>query len=737
MLLRRHHITSFLQALLVCFAFTSCARDYFSDDFVSKDESNSTFYYLTIQLQLNDNSLSTRATNTNGDDLEYGEHDEHMIGKDNNIIILFRKDKNNVEKLFGVFDLTSLTGHEHNTEDGRPNEETQDPGTNKDNNVNENIEAIHRYSTEFRADGEAFLPTSCLVVLNPSEKIREQLLEFKKEDKKNNATVNDILDEIWEETGVEDNPRNIGFADTEHKYFTMTNSIYFDNNNKKQAEVAIPEGFIAKSLMAAKPVTIRVERMVAKFSLKTQNQNRTYVPKKEDSDKVDPLIFFNGIEQNGTISYRDVLWQIKVTGWGINALETKNRIFKNIIKNDYFDGVNNSANFRAHWSEDPHYDMDNSGNVWHYPWQYRWAVDKNLNYYKALDGSANSGNNNNLLRNFSYNYIYNETNPKINGSPTDEFGRIVYTPENTYDPSQYTIEQDGYLDSRTNLLAGTHLIVCAELQTELDEKEDYQPNNVYRDRTGIFFESEKECFVAFAYAFNQTIQSQGSMKVTCYNWEEGGIKDEALYAKPKADNYWLYYNNEKLTNEYLSEIMNNWSDTEFQEWFGSMVPATIRHGDGKLLPWSEDFKWEIKDDTGNKLELYEKDSYGKDDAGHYKDIPGAFKRTVDEDDIKSLLYEWLGAIDHFSDGKMYYSAPVLHNGVITDEPSQDIMGDYGVVRNNWYKFQLNDIKSIGIPVDAPDEPIVPELIDINDVINVSVSIFDWHLVDTTAPVLGN
>ena len=105
--------------------------------------------------------------------------------------------------------------------------------------------------------------------------------------------------------------------------------------------------------------------------------------------------------------------------------------------------------------------------------------------------------------------------------------------------------------------------------------------------------------------------------------------------------------------------------------------------------------------------------------------------------VKSLLYEWLGALDHFSDGKMYYSAPVLHNGAGKSEKERNkyVLGDYGVVRNNWYKFNLSTITGMGTSVDNPGDPIVPNRVDINDVINVKISILDWCLQGTDAPIL--
>ena len=747
MLLRRHHITSFLQALLVCFAFTSCARDYFSDDFVSKDESNSTFYYLTIQLQLNDNSLSTRATETNGDDLEYGEHDEHMIGKDNNIIILFKKDKEGVEKLFGVFDLTSLTGHEHNTEDGRPNEE--DPGTNKDNNVNENIEAIHRYSTKFPADGEAFLPTSCLVVLNCSEAIHEKLKAFNI----GNTPVDEILRVIWDKDDAKDNPRDIGFADTEHKYFTMTNSIYFDNN-EKQAEVAIPKDFIAKSLMAAKPVTIRVERMVSKFSFELPNKENPNIF--QLSQKRDMIIFGGSFNDDGSPKLLARNWRIVLTGWNMNALETQSNLFKNIDNTDYFEGYsdqgdwNHPANYRSHWSQDPHYFIED------YPWQYRKAIDYKLVSY---ENKVKDEKDENYLRNYSFNALGlggSESGPE--SGPENSFQKTpIYIPENTYDASSV----NGQLDSRDDLLAGTHLLVGAEFQIKLEEtdleqgkeyidkyfvkhkeeKEDViwaTPKHLFRDRNGFYYLSERECVASLVHDFNQLLNSQGFMVFTHYwFWNIENAENEVMIAKTEGE-YSLYYkdNNgkwDKLTAKKILEEGQEFDDEEL------MPIATLRGGDGKRLPWIDKLLEadrlaigkEVPSDGGApSLVIYypKENDYGTLIPDEEKE----FKETKSEKNfIKSMLYEWLGSIDHFNEGKMYYSHGVVDNPPIIDGKKLR----YGAVRNNWYQFQLRDVTSFGTPVDDLDQPIVPERNGLKDQINFTIRILGWHDVETSIPLV--
>ena len=78
---------------------------------------------------------------------------------------------------------------------------------------------------------------------------------------------------------------------------------------------------------------------------------------------------------------------------------------------------------------------------------------------------------------------------------------------------------------------------------------------------------------------------------------------------------------------------------------------------------------------------------------------------------------------------MYYASGIYHR---KDKDDKKL---YGVVRNSWYKLTLTDIKCMGIPVDDPDQPIVPEHVGNNDQLNVSVEFLPWHPVATTTPEL--
>lgn len=592
-------------------------------------------------------------------DLVDGTHEEqeHKIGTSGNFVLFFDAD----QTLFAVSDLR-LTVHEDHPED--------------------NIEA--RYEATVPVDGER-LPGYCLLVLN-GLRIQDLLMQLA-EDENGTYSVEDVLDRcLWKE---EDDPKRIGRNDA--GLFTLANSVYVDENGDLQTAVPIDESLIQEiheEPDESKVLTVYVERMVAKFSFTTENDNRIYRP-----SQTDPLVVFDGFNDDNTLRFVARDWEIAVTGWNINALETGNYVFKHINPgSDYFAGWNDSPNYRSYWSEDPHYSETG------YPWQYRKAINQALISYSDLEAART-----NLLKNYSF--------TDLNDA---DFGKTVYTLENTYDPEAVK----GELDGREHLLAGTHLIVCARLLSDLDGSGKCEENDLYRDRSGIYYASEKDCYRALMHAFNNTITSQSSMKYTYWNWD-GDAEDpnngKTFSARPQDLLYSLYLNGVALTDNYIKNLA----------WENYMMPAVIKDGDGKRLPWPEDANLEIKTADNRNLGIYEPK---KDEITEW----GTRLRDAGLNDIKSLLYEWLGAVDHFNQGRMYYAAPV------TNPDRRQTSGEntcYGVVRNSWYQFLLTDITSVGTPVDNPADPVIPNLVEPKDQLNVTIRILDWHTEHRNVPIL--
>ena len=699
MRLYKHHITPFLQVLLVLCALAtlaSCVSDKFWEQLEASrnPEPETTPYYLSLKIM--DTSGSPVATTRAGFDDGLGS--EHKVGESGNYVILLNSDKDG-RSLYGVYPLQLYRW------------DVDYP----DDNTKEFI-----YITRFYHDESKPLPEYGLVVLNANAEISNWLDGLKND----NEDEESIKGYVWG-----DDPKNIGFTLNDgdnSSLFTMTNSSYVKDGEVKVAENI--EGHIAKSIEEARKncVTVYVERMVAKFTFEIDDKATNLVEGEENifqpSKKAD-IVFFTGFDTDGSTTYEMRKWCIEVTGWNVNALQKQTHLFKNIKINGegYPDGTwNEASRHRSYWSEDPDYEN------YDYPLQFRNSIDQGLDYYYS---DTNKGTQP-ILKNYSFDGL----NLGKDDSNTQFTDFVHYAPEHTYNNAIIT---EGKLANREELLAGTHLLIGAELQFENDEGE-YKPGNWYRDRSGIYYRSEKEYFAAQIHAFAQLLTSQEYMEFTFYYWKEDKEDEEDEEVKEKKLNtpwlantsgeYKLYLKDKKgvshlVDDDYIKDIMKM-EDEEFTQEIGKMAEATLLSNDGKCVPWLErsdqEIGLEIKNEKGEPLAIHER---GYDNIGAV--IVGDSARTADPNDIKSLLYEWLGSADHFANGKMYYPT-----GIYSPTTSEKT-NSYGVVRNTWYHFGLKGIDRIGIPVDSSAQPIVPDDIDHYDKANVSIKIIDWHKFDTT------
>ena len=765
--LRKNHITALLQILFVLCTLVSCI----DDDLVAGrgDASDEEMYYLGIKLKFDTNS--SPFTRAEGDKLDPGTKEEQDIALTaKNFVILFKKNSKNVDELLGIFDFWDT-------------EQNPDIGDDEQGKYPPKAEAKYTYVARIPVQDVKKWTGSALVVLNGKDKIYDTLKKKFKDrtidvTSTNAATLDEVLTEVWAEQDLKEHedPRDIGYADKNHRFFTMSNSVYYevDENNKPTklhvAKEFDAEKYVKKTYAQAKrdPITVYVERMVAKFSFDLLNDKRIFQPSK----KAD-MIVFDGFS-NGSPKYKMKKWQIEVTGWNVNALETKSYIFKKLQSPEYFKKWepefkwNDDSNFRSYWCEDPHYDYqyeDESENKkdpntpWEYSWQYRRSVDFGLQYYDEEEENPEKL----PLRNYSFEELnLGKPNKKPDGSEfkdseelkeyidNDIKTKIVYTPENTYDPEVVAGTNGKKHDSRDELLAGTHLLVGAEfqIQRESNESKDYYidakdddtsenyrvPQHLFRDRNGFHFLSERECVASLVHDFNQLLESQSTMVFTHYDWGVNGSSSETLIADTEGK-YKLYYKDNTDVWKELKEtdILNKeiFSDEEL----AMPIAATVRKGDGKRLPWIEqliEHEWLAigTDEQHLSVEIY---TAVKSEEAFGAYVPDKKKGDTQSDIsfIKSLLYEWLGAIDHFNEGKMYYSIPVKQANYINEgNKKTDI---YGVVRNNWYKFTLEDVKALGTSIDKADQPIVPERVGLNDEINFTIKILGWHTVEENIP----
>ena len=87
----------------------------------------------------------------------------------------------------------------------------------------------------------------------------------------------------------------------------------------------------------------------------------------------------------------------------------------------------------------------------------------------------------------------------------------------------------------------------------------------------------------------------------------------------------------------------------------------------------------------------------------------------------------------YREGMMYYAIPIEHYGKATDTAAEKnpLEGNYGVVRNNFYKVSIGTFKSLGHGIDDVDEPIVPGDRKKPYYLAAKINILSWQVATQT------
>ena len=106
--------------------------------------------------------------------------------------------------------------------------------------------------------------------------------------------------------------------------------------------------------------------------------------------------------------------------------------------------------------------------------------------------------------------------------------------------------------------------------------------------------------------------------------------------------------------------------------------------------------------------------YTKDSDGHFT--------LVGEDVVKAAIGENKAEIR--TEGKAYYYIPIKHLGTIGS------LGEYGVVRNHFYKINLTGLTGFGTPVYNPDTEIDPTVPSYdNTYLAARIKVLQWRIVN--------
>ena len=658
--------------------------------------------FIGIQL-MDSEATQTRADDTHreyNDRYEYfewfnkGTADERAIinSADNNRVLFFNSDFS----FFGSYGLTKPTAV-----------------TSTSN--------IYVAQTPLEKDDVAY----ALVVLN-ADKTRLDELETKLDalaDK--TSAVELVLSHLFEVDT--DDPESLAMAEDvdKKKYFTMTSTVYCDEDTNQVTVLTPLSGQIffeseEEALRSENLTTFYVERVLAKFTLLISNK---------DGDKrfneYDAPIIVNGANKlkvrqeyapaDGLA--KDVMtdWKINVVNWGLNGLEKNTYLIKRLlepsagsypwtINGNFYTGWNAPNLYRSYWGVDENYTEG------FYPDQYRQALD--------VEGvEAATGNN-----------IYSGDYAEADGLKRKEYTLIYkpynayqdltenkYTLENTFDPVVLS-EQD--LSTKPWLRCGTHIIMTAQfIIDEIDKdidltgnqpgfitgvKDKYFSNGMYWSEKALKEQAVATLMTNIYYnkKGDEIKNVIGSGSVDFINTDEHPLDDDAPISAS-------IDGGERKVLEHKDLATN--ADTYFE-----FAPAFIKGGDGWVTLKKKD-----------NVTLYAR--YVNKESGTVDE------QELSEEQIVSYIYRFTNLAKHYKDGCMYYALPVRHNLEsisFRNDPVTDVRtGDYGVVRNTWYRLTITSIQVPGTPVDDPDQPIIPNPEPDDKSLGVEVEVIPWRTVE--------
>lgn len=546
------------------------------------------------------------------------------------------------------------------------------------------------------------MPEYGLLILNAYD-VRKQLDSL---NERSGVVLNDVLCLMDSSTGNH-------LAGQSGEYFTMSSSAYLSKDGEEWLhsilfEIDKLKVFTSRTQAIMQPAAVAyVERMSSKFTLTLPGADGGKGLDFTPDDGRAQVIVCRYI--NGEPNYNNHTWTLTVEGWGINKYEPHEYYFRNIVPDyisiaeypytfgsdinsagqPFFNGWNRAKDHRVFWSVDPNY-YDGI-----FPVQYRAAVDNTNIEYFGKSGAPS-------LAYLSYDDLCKELD-RID----DDCGISLYSTENTFPDTRMP---SGGLWQHN--LAGSELVVGARMNIQNLNRTngDY---DLYRNRIGVFYPSKLDFAYYFVTTFNNQLNSQAKMTFRYYDWANPKNNGEPIIHTQDITygDYKLYYKDAPLTPAIMASLTN------------ISMPALIENGDGKVIPWIE----------GMYIGRREKD------PNTYQEIGDIHKLIISDNDFKSLIYDWIGAFDHFNGGRMTYSTPIVYKADQQKASGQNYrpsVGDYGVVRNASYSLAVQSINAIGTPVDNLSQPIIPYQTSLENSIMTEIKVFDWHIFSTDVTLPG-
>ncbi|MDE6380336.1 MAG: Mfa1 family fimbria major subunit [Muribaculaceae bacterium] len=529
-----------------------------------------------------------------------------------------------------------------------------------------------------------------------------------------NRAESDLFNDYYSALGAFrtlDEVREIASGSNAHKGFAMNNSVHYEAENKDELPTIaapinadtqlFPTAAAAEKAGPESQVTIYVERIVAKVTLK---QDEEWV------NNIQNNTFDDEAGKTYTLNFN-------VLGWGLSNLERHTFLVKNFrtvedgnprsfedlmsFTNYTYDVLNkrltDSGLTKPHWnfpgntssSDESNWGISGHRTFWalsptYYQDNVKIPIYADDIYYADNAGEApRVHQNNSSLIYRSFNDIYN-VNTQAIGPHGKKPGESQYTLEHTMQASLVTNYQK-------------RAVTCAVVVGKYDlyengEKLNYDNFYIRKKMTehghvDVIYPSDKDMMEAYLRA-NSTI---------CVKVIENGVEK---YVPVSADNADL--------EDF--EIAHPRADITGESSVASRY-VTLR----------------LKNPGSNKY-------YYQDATGVYVAITSANLINANQY-LYTNMIGMLGGIEIYKNGYAYFEVPIKHLWArdkvgIGDKDFNAQLGQYGIVRNHCYNINVQGISGLGIGVDDPDAPVVPNVDNDDYVVKTEIRVQRWRVVPT-------
>lgn len=523
-------------------------------------------------------------------------------------------------------------------------------------------------------------------------------------------------------------------------YFVMVTSPMYGKNKAGQVEIKyttdISENDIYDDISSAQanPVDVFVERQAARLEISNLNTilDGEYVGINNLGDAM----------KSGT----EPIYDIKPIAWGVTAANKTSKALKS-VDITWWGQTGANQPFYGGWLESG----DKINNVYHAGdankmfTRINWAKDAN---YKGQPAATNRGKYPHSARElltesefvyYSAKEIKDHYDEPTDGKLNDILQRYAY--ENTFG---YDVLKDN--DPR---IVGTMLLLYA--QAKKHGAANFEDLYAYMGQIYSFQQYAEHLFsVLDANGFTFYINEGGFKKVSSALSGPTPLKNAKDLAKTvKATKITNFFSQNAASYQDLSATFSSVDPSKklselYSDWVidlsATLQPNKVdpRDGDKGFIEVPS-----LSNEKGYadgyvtiipQVTLYVSDKTATNpsyDAG----VPDSEYRPITEKEkVEAFLGNVVEPANRYDEGRMYYAIPIEHFGKAKTAGTDPelLEGNYGVVRNNFYKVNIRNINSLGHGIDDVNEPIVPGDRKKPFYLAAKINILSWQIAEQTA-----